>query len=167
IYPEGSEARIEPELESALGVVSARSGGAGLSGIRRVVVAVRDLDAAVEVYRHRLGFPTVLSPVEPRANDRGAISTPGAGARIELLAPLAGDGPVARFLDERGEGMYALVLDSADLDSTVRALSARGVAVGPVGGDCGAWQIERQAAFGVLFRLEARPQGEEGAASWT
>jgi catechol 2,3-dioxygenase-like lactoylglutathione lyase family enzyme len=167
IYPEHSRTLVEPELARELGSPSLRSVGTGLSGIQRVLVAVRDLDTAIAVYRDRLGLETILPPLEPGAEARRAICAPREGARIELLAPVGSGGPIARFLHERGEGMYALVLESDDLDATVRALWAKEVPVRRVEGDAAAWEIDRGAAFGALIRLEGRWQASEGGRAWT
>jgi len=168
IYPSGSYARVEPELEQALGPRSMRNGRAGLSGIRRVLVAVRDFDAAVTVYRDRLGLPTTVRPLEPGADTHQAICTPSEGARIELLAPRGSGSPIAGFLRERGEGMYALVLESDDLDTSVGTLRARGMPLRPLGGDFPTWEIDRGAAFGVLIRLESSSRiAAEGGPAWT
>src|ERR1051325_792147 len=105
IYPTDSRSRVEPELESVLGPASARRSGAGLSGIRRVLVAVRDLDTALAVYRDRLGLYTIVAGEDAELDARRAICTPSEGAQIELLAPVASGGPIDGFLREHGQGM--------------------------------------------------------------
>jgi len=53
-------------------------------------------------------------------------------AELELFTPTTADTPPAKFLAGRGEGMYVLSLETDDLDAAVRALSSKGVKVGPV-----------------------------------
>lgn len=46
--------------------------------------------------------------------------------RIELLQPLA-DGPIARFLEKRGEGLHHLAIEVADIDVELMKLREAGV----------------------------------------
>jgi len=46
--------------------------------------------------------------------------------RIELLQPL-GDGPLARFLERRGEGLHHLAIEVADIEGELQRLREAGV----------------------------------------
>ncbi len=104
-----------------------------LSGITRVILAVNDAGEAAAVYGE--GFHMDVSP--PSVDeDRGvlqAICTPPAGGRIEFVSPTDTERPFARriasFLDERREGMYALVLRAQDPEAAADILEERGVEV--------------------------------------
>ena len=48
------------------------------------------------------------------------------GAAIELLAPLAADTPVARFLERRGPGLHHLAFRVDDLDAEIARLRSLG-----------------------------------------
>ena len=50
----------------------------------------------------------------------------GESGRVELLAPLADDTPVGRFLARRGEGMHHLAFGVADLRAELAHLRAAG-----------------------------------------
>ena len=89
--------------------------GAGLSGIIRAIVAVRDLDHARSV-AYETGF--ALACDAPREDDargvRGFVCRPPFGRRDRVREPKSTpDRPFARdvasFLDDR-DGLYALVL---------------------------------------------------------
>ena len=165
IYPTATNEWVDPELDRELGPADTRVSATGLTTIRRVLVAVRDLDAAVAVYRDRLGFETVIRHEEWAVNVRQAIATPREGARIELLAPAGNGGPIAKILSRQGEGMFALVLESNDLEASVRALRDRGIVARPTADDSGAWEIDRADAFGVPIRLES--SSRSGEATWS
>ncbi|MGH7803597.1 MAG: VOC family protein [Candidatus Binatia bacterium] len=167
IYPNHTKEWVEPELDRELGPLFTRKSTTGLSCIQRVLVAVRDFDAAVAVYRDRLGLDTVIRAEEWAANVRQAICTPREGARIEILAPARNAGPIADVLRERGEGMFALVLESDDLDASIAALRANGVTVRPAADDPHAWEIDRGDAFGVLFRIESSSRVSAGGPPWS
>jgi hypothetical protein len=127
-----------------------------LSGVRRVIIAVKDLDAAAGVYGARLGMPA-----DPPVNDtaRGVASVlvrPPTGGVIELVAvrnprqPFAA--AIAAHLDAHSEGMYALVMQaSAPLLDTLRA---RGLNVNTAADSPRVLEIARDAAFGALIRIE-------------
>jgi catechol 2,3-dioxygenase-like lactoylglutathione lyase family enzyme len=130
----------------------------GLSGIERVLVAVRDLAAAVASYGEKFALE-VREPVEDRERGvRSAICTPPSGGEIELLAVRDSDCVFARsieqFLEAKGEGAYALVLQSRNLQQTADALAARGVDVSEVEGLESILEIDRSVTCGARFWIE-------------
>lgn len=105
----------------------------GLSGIARVLVAVRDLDAAADVYQRRFGLDAEAPIEDARRGVRLARVTPPAGGSIDLVTPTdtgqAFGRSVADFLAAGSEGMYALSLTSADVAATAAEVEGRGGAV--------------------------------------
>jgi methylmalonyl-CoA epimerase len=100
--------------------------GVSALGIHHVGVAVRDLDEARERYERLFG---ATLEARERIEDQGvdAISMLlGEAGRVELLAPLAEDTPVGRFLARRGEGMHHLAFGVADLRAELAHLRASG-----------------------------------------
>jgi len=87
-------------------------------------IAVRDLEGARAGYR-RLGLEEVAREELPDEGVELVVFRLG-GARIELLKPL-GEGPLARFLERRGEGLHHLALAVADIDEELRRLREAGV----------------------------------------
>jgi methylmalonyl-CoA epimerase len=95
-------------------------------GIHHVGVAVRDLAEAHERYERLLGARVEARElVEEQGVDALALLL-GDGGRVELLAPLAEDTPVGRFLARRGEGMHHLAFGVADLPAELARLHAAG-----------------------------------------
>ncbi len=160
IYPSAMAADLERELGQGLGPVSMRESRAHLTGISRVIVAVRDLDDAITVYRDRLGIRTRLQGAGSAGGARGAVCEPSSGGQIELRSPIDDRGSSGReldvFLRERGEGMYALVFDSADLEATARALRSEGIDPQRSAGDPTQWEIDPASVHGVRIRIEPR-----------
>jgi catechol 2,3-dioxygenase-like lactoylglutathione lyase family enzyme len=158
IYPSAMAADLERELGQGLGPVSMRESRAHLSGISRVIVAVRDLDDAIVVYRDRLGIRTRPQAAESARGVRGAVCEPSSGGQIELTSPIDDRGSPERelevFLRSRGEGMYALVLESADLDATARALRAAGIDANRSATDPAHWEVDAASVHGVRIRIE-------------
>jgi len=82
-------------------------------------IAVRDLAKARENYK-KLGLEE--SGRERLADQGGEICVFQLGeTRIELLQPL-GDGPLASFLEKRGEGLHHLAVEVADIDKELQRL---------------------------------------------
>jgi methylmalonyl-CoA/ethylmalonyl-CoA epimerase len=160
IYPSAMAADLERELAEGLGPISMRESRAHLSGISRVIVAVRDLDDAIVVYRDRLGIRTSLQGTESARGVRVAVCEPSNGGKIELRSAIDDQRGSARelaaCLGERGEGMYALVLESVDLDSTAAALRAKGIALQRSATDPKQWKIDAASVHGVRIRIESR-----------
>src|SRR6185312_9203378 len=94
-------------------------------GLDHVAIAVKDLDAAVSLYRDVLGLE--LAEIEEVAEQqvRTAIFGHGMG-RIELICPTAPDTGVAKFLEKRGEGLHHICVEVDDIESAISALSERG-----------------------------------------
>src|SRR5262245_15900871 len=98
----------------------------GLSGIARVIVAVHDLDHAVAVYGKQFALDIAEPTIDANRGVRSAICTPPSSGVIELVSVYNRNQPfaesIATFLDSGREGMYALVLQSRDLQESARNL---------------------------------------------
>lgn len=131
----------------------------GLTGIQRVLIAVRDLDAATRTYGERFAMDISQPGLDEERGIRFAICTPPSGGVIELVTPQNGDAPLARsiekFLATKGEGIYALVLASRDLAQTQKALGLSGVGFSQVDGLTATLELDREAMFGTRFWIEA------------
>ncbi len=131
----------------------------GLSGIARVIVAVHDLDHAVAVYGNKFALDMAEPTVDAQLGVRSARCTPPSGGVIELVSvhdrkqPFAES--LAEFLESRGEGLYALVLQSHDLQRSAKNLAARGIEVHDVAGAPDIVEIERASTFGARIWVES------------
>ncbi|MBA3257955.1 MAG: methylmalonyl-CoA epimerase [Gemmatimonadales bacterium] len=86
--------------------------------IAHVGIAVPDLDAALSFYRDVLG----LEPHPTEEADGAAIVSLTFGeSEVELLAPLAPDTPIGRFLARRGPGIHHICYRVPDLDAALAA----------------------------------------------
>lgn len=131
----------------------------GLTGIQRVLIAVRDLDAAIKAYGEKFAMDVSRPTLDEERGVRFAVCTPPSGGVIELVTPEHSDTPFARaiesFLATKGEGMYALILGSRDLQQTRKALGISGLGFSEVDGLSGTLELDRGAMFGTLFWIEA------------
>ncbi len=132
-----------------------------LSGITRVMIAVRDIDQAVAVYGEKLGMPIDPVTVNAASGVKSAICHPPTGGMIELVSVDNSDQPLARsieeFLQSRGEGMFALVLETQDVRKTAEVLSQRGLNVTTITDDAmEVIEVARTDTFGALIRIEPK-----------
>jgi methylmalonyl-CoA/ethylmalonyl-CoA epimerase len=156
--------------------MSDRSGIAGASArlrriaridkIHHVAVVVRDLDAALGLYRDLLGLE--LGAVMPIPSDRVDIAfLPVGGVKIELVRPTDDTTGVARFLANKGEGFHHICFEVADLSETLTRLAIDGLelidtaprkgAEGPVA------FLHPRSCHGVLVELIEAPGGPSWA----
>ncbi|MPS94413.1 VOC family protein [Comamonas sp.] len=113
----------------------------GVTGVARLEVAVRDLQASLARWRALLGEGVDVGPLQASADGRSErVSLRLGSTELVLAAPLQAAGELAQRLDTRGEGPYAVVL------SVPRQESAR--------------KLDEAATHRVRLEL-ARPSGIE------
>jgi len=91
--------------------------------IAHVGVAVPAIEPALAFYRDVLGL--VPRPAE-EADGAAIVSLPFGESEVELLAPLAPDTPIGRFLARRGPGIHHICYRVPDLDAALEACRAAG-----------------------------------------
>ncbi len=94
----------------------------GAQGMRAVWMAVADLAAATASYE-AIGFAPGDELELPYLGAKGRAIPAGRGELL-LLAPARGDGKVAAFLRQRGEGVMGVSLEVGELTATRDALAA-------------------------------------------
>lgn len=152
VYPVDSfQGRAEP--------AGAPDDDPGLSGIARVLIAVRDLDHAVSVYRSGFGLEVDPPSLDASRGVRRALCHPPSGGAIELLAGVDRTRPfgrsVAEFVEGDREGMYALVVQSRDPGASAGRLASRGLDVGRAEGAEHLLELDRSATYGARLWIEA------------
>ena len=125
--------------------------------IDHIAVAVKDLDAAIETYRHNFDLQKVSGGEVPSLGIHNAFLQIG-GARIELITPTSATGPVAEFLEQSGEGMYLLSLEVEHLEEVVSHLQEAGARVRIATGSTGQRLafVSPKSTHGVLLQLLER-----------
>lgn len=108
-------------------------GSGAVKNLDHVAVAVSDLDAGIQTWQHAYGLPL------DRTGEAAALGIkqaflPIGSAFVELITPLSDEGPVATYLRDKGEGIYLVSLEVADLDALVGSLREKNIRVGdPMG----------------------------------
>ena len=89
--------------------------------VHHVGIAVRDMDEAYAFYRDALGLPLVKEGDVPARGVRAAMLAAGR-SYLELVQPTDDSSPFAQYIEERGEGLHHLALQSDAVDAQVEAL---------------------------------------------
>lgn len=94
--------------------------------IEHVGIAVRDLTGAISRYERLLS--TKCYAVEEVADQQVKTAFFRIGeSKIELLASTTPDGPIARFIERRGEGIHHLALNVEGLQVRLDGMAAQGI----------------------------------------
>lgn len=134
------------------------SGGIGIRELDHVVVAVRDLDARVQMYRQNFALQEERRVPLPQFGAHAALLQTLGPSYIELLTPTDNAGPLATFLQERGEGLYRLSLAVADLDRARQSFAVQGIEPDSPREVLGhrMWSLPLRATHGVSLQLIER-----------
>jgi methylmalonyl-CoA/ethylmalonyl-CoA epimerase len=124
-----------------------------LGDIVELSVVVRDLDAAAARFTRLFDLTVHHRGESDRFGFRNAILPTGIG-HIELLQPTDPTKAVGRFLERRGEGVYLVGFECADIPGAVKKLRADGVQVDSPRPDI-AWLHPRE-AHGLFVELRHR-----------
>jgi methylmalonyl-CoA/ethylmalonyl-CoA epimerase len=104
------------------------SGGHGMK-IKRIAhlgLAIKDPAPPKKLYGEHLNLEHQGDEVV--AGQKVQVSFFQVGeSSLELLLPTAADSPVAKFLENKGEGFHHLALEVEDIDAAVEELKAAGV----------------------------------------
>ena len=95
-------------------------------GVDHVVVAVKDLEASIGRYEAIYGASVSDRSESVPGGMRMAFFRFG-DSYVELVSNLGDEGPIARRLNERGEGVHLIAMKVDDLDATLADLRAKGV----------------------------------------
>jgi len=93
--------------------------------IDHIGVAVEDLDAAITLHHGTYGMALVHRETVTQQGVEAVLFDVGEN-HVELLAPLADDTPVGRFLAGRGPGLHHVAYQVTDIEAALAALKEKG-----------------------------------------
>jgi methylmalonyl-CoA epimerase len=95
--------------------------------IDHVAIAVKNLDEALQLYNRLFGAKPSKIETIPQQGVKAALIPLGEGSEIELLEPIDPHSGVAKFLENRGEGIHHICLEVEDVDRELSILADKGV----------------------------------------
>lgn len=99
-----------------------------ITGIDHIAIAVNKLDEALEIYEKILGLK--LDKIRTVTDQKVKIAFLVAGqTKIELLEPTDTEGPVARFIGKRGEGVHHISLTVTNIEDFLEKIRKKGIAL--------------------------------------
>jgi methylmalonyl-CoA/ethylmalonyl-CoA epimerase len=93
--------------------------------IEHIGIAVKDLDSSCNLYEKLLGVAPYKKEEVPSEDVSTAFFQTGE-SKIELLASIQGNGPVAAFIEKRGEGIHHIAFAVPDIIAEMARLAAAG-----------------------------------------
>jgi methylmalonyl-CoA/ethylmalonyl-CoA epimerase len=109
--------------------------GAGGYRLRRVFsridhigVAVEEIEPALELYRDSFQLTVAHREIVHEQGVEAVLLDVGEN-HVELLAPLAPDTPVGKFLAKQGPGLHHVAYQVSDIEATLKELKDAGLAL--------------------------------------
>ena len=136
------------------------------SRIDHVGVAVEQIEPALSLYRDSFELKVAHREVVEEQGVEAVLLDVGEN-HVELLAPLAADTPVGKFLAKQGPGLHHVAYQVLDIDATLQALSRSGMRMideRPRTGIRGSRVafVHPRATGGVLTEIVQPASGQEG-----
>ncbi|MBW2554116.1 MAG: methylmalonyl-CoA epimerase [Deltaproteobacteria bacterium] len=88
-------------------------------------IAVKNMDEALAFYRDTLGLSSVGEEVIDEQKVKVAF-LPLGDTELELLESTSPDGPVAKFIEKRGEGIQHVALRVENIEEALKELKEKG-----------------------------------------
>lgn len=89
-------------------------------------IAVRDLDGQIALYRDQLGM--AFEGIEEVASQMVRVAFLKVGeTRVELLQSTADEGPIAKHIERRGEGLHHVAYEVSDIRAAMAEAKAKGL----------------------------------------
>jgi lactoylglutathione lyase/methylmalonyl-CoA/ethylmalonyl-CoA epimerase len=94
--------------------------------IDHIGIAVKDLNETTRFYRENLGLE--IEGIEEIKEQKVKVAIiPVGESRIELLQSTNLDGPIAKFIEKRGEGIHHIALEVERIEETLQKMKKKGV----------------------------------------
>ena len=94
--------------------------------INHIGIAVNGIEDAVKLYTDVLGLKVKAIEVVKAQKVKTAI-IPVGESKIELIESTDPEGPIAKHIERRGEGLHHLALEVSDIQSALEKLRKKGI----------------------------------------
>jgi methylmalonyl-CoA/ethylmalonyl-CoA epimerase len=97
-----------------------------ITRIDHLGIAVRSLDTAIAFYEQALGLTCERREDVPSQKVRTAFFAVG-DVHLELLEPTSPESPIAKFLEQHGEGLHHVAYATTDIAGQLQQAAGAGV----------------------------------------
>ncbi len=97
-----------------------------LSHIEHIGIAVKNLEEAIKYYENVLGLTCYAIEEVKDQKVRTAFFKVGQ-TKLELLESTSSDGPVAKFIEKRGEGVHHIAFAVKEIEQALQEVEQKGV----------------------------------------
>ena len=109
--------------------------------VHHVGIAVKDLGESAALFERLLGVKPHIEEA-PCQQVTEAVFEIGDGVEIDLVEPMGPESTVAKFLENRGEGLHHIAFEAADIGAELKAMEEKGVRL-----------IDKEAREGVAGKI--------------
>lgn len=97
-----------------------------LTSIEHIGIAVKNLDESIKFYENILGLKCYAVEEVKDQKVKTAFFNVGQ-TKIELLETTDPDGPIAKFIEKRGEGIHHIAFKTDDIKSSLKELKEKNI----------------------------------------
>lgn len=94
--------------------------------VDHIGIAVKNMEEALKFYEDVLGIKCVAQEVVEEQKVRTAF-LPIGDTEVELLESTSEDGPIAKFIEKKGEGIQHIAYKVDDIEKALEELKEKGV----------------------------------------
>jgi len=99
-----------------------------ITKVNHIGIAVSSLDEAVKLYTDVLGLKVKDIEIVQEQKVRTAI-IPVGDTKLELLESTDPEGPIAKHIERRGEGLHHLAFEVTNIEEALETLRSKGIAL--------------------------------------
>ena len=93
--------------------------------LEHIGIAVRDLETSVALFEKLFQSKSYKTEVVESEQVSTAFFKTGE-TKVELVAATSSDGPIAKYIDKKGEGIHHLAFSVEDIEAEMKRLSGEG-----------------------------------------
>lgn len=97
-----------------------------LEKVEHIGIAVKNLEESIKFYEEILGLKCYAIEEVKDQKVRTAFLQVGE-TKIELLESTQPDGPIAKFIEKRGEGIHHIAFNTDDIKSSMKELKEKNI----------------------------------------
>ena len=94
--------------------------------VHHIGIAVKDIKESAALFERLFGVKPHIEEAHGQQVTE-AVFKIGDGVEIDLIEPMGPDSTVARFLEQRGEGLHHIAMEVDDIDTELKAMEEKGV----------------------------------------